>query len=519
MTRTLTTPRRTLLYDAVRNNGIHLQATRGSGKSTLEAIIALADSARKHPVVLLEVQGGLVEQLLWRLRFLDPDTRKSIVDRIVYVDMSGKSGRITGWPLLYQLPGDTLYGSAMRFPDLAKRLDPDLTNAPMFGANAMSDLGAYVGVALLAMNCQFTEAPDLLSNPKRWSQRLSEAAKTNPEAEPAVSYLIKEYAETPDHERRRFAQSLRTKLTPFILNPILKAMFGASKPDIDWEEVVEGSKLVILDFQDITSDADVRFKMRWVFSYLWEFIKQRANPREKPISVIVDELSYLLSSHGSSDDLLASDLDNFINKDMRYRNIWLTLAHQELYQIPQRIQKTLLSMGTQIIGQTSDREAAETLANMYLNYDPYWMKKEIPRWAVMSHQRLEWYPGAPMGYGSRSNSIPIMWNDQYIKTVDYVTEEYTLDEQREIAAKEFMNVGKFHFLLATSRDGSLSRTLRKVNILRQVQAIPFPYQDVVARDRQVLIERSGTPIATIHENIRQRQLSSSTAPVRRTSKK
>ena len=106
------------------------------------------------------------------------------------------------------------------------------------------------------------------------------SGKTNPEAEPAVSYLLNEYAEMPENERRRLAQSLRTKLTPFILNPILKAMFGAPKPDIDWEEVVDGSKLVILDFQDITSDADVRFKMRWVFSYLWEYIKQGQIPRK-----------------------------------------------------------------------------------------------------------------------------------------------------------------------------------------------------------------------------------------------
>jgi hypothetical protein len=95
-----------LLRDEARSSGIHIQATRGSGKSTLEAILALGDFLRGKPVVLFEVQGGLVEQLLWRFRHLDKETIKRLLPKIVYIDMSGKSGRVVGWPLLYSLPGE-----------------------------------------------------------------------------------------------------------------------------------------------------------------------------------------------------------------------------------------------------------------------------------------------------------------------------------------------------------------------------------------------------------------------------
>lgn len=460
--------------------------------------------------MLFEAQGGLVEQLLWRLRFLHPDTRKAIVSRIVYVDMSGKRGSVIGWPLMYRLPGDSLYDVSRRFIELVKRLDPDLSNAPIMGANALDYLGTYTGMALFAMGCQYTEAAELLANPQRWSQRLREAGKNHPEAEPATSFFLNEYPQMPDLERRNLAMTLRTKLAPFTLNPTLKAMFGASSPGVDWEEQVEGRKLVILDFQDITDDADLRFKMRWCFSHLWEYIKKRQDVRNKPISVIIDELSYLLSMRAGNDDLLAADLDNFINKDMRYRNVWLTLAHQELYQIPDRIKKTLMSMGTQIIGQTSDRETADLLAKMYLDYDPFWVKKEIPRWAVMTDQWIDTM------IDSRHMEHFVSRSNQHIQVVDYVTEEFTLEEQREMAAAEFRKLRKFHFLLAHSRhEGTLARYLTKVNIQRQVDAVPFPNKERVNMDRDWLIERSGTPIATIHEDIRQRQLSSSSAKVRR----
>ena len=102
------------------------------------------------------------------------------------------------------------------------------------------------------------------------------------------------------------------------------------------------------------------------------------------------------------------------------------------------------------------------------NYDPYWIKEGNPTLGGDDTQlgQKPWWIACAGALLSKAI--------QYIKTVDYVTEEFTLEEQAEIATKEFMKVPKFHFLLATSRDGSLSRTLRKVNILRQVEMIPFP---------------------------------------------
>jgi hypothetical protein len=481
------------LWNKGRSSGIHIQGSRGTGKGVLQAAIALGDFLRGIPVVLFEVQGGLVEHFLWYYMNLEKEFdeyKQQRLPDIRYVDMSGKSGQITGWPLLYKLPGDSLYQVSQRFVDLILRLDPELSRAPIMGAGNFTEVATYAGMALFAMGCQLTEAIDLLAHPERWTARLKQAAAENREARRAITYFLEHYSSLPESERRTLILTFTSKLAPFPLDPSYEAMFGAPTPGIDWDEVVKQRQLVILDFTGCRNDSESRFKMRWCFSHLWEYIKQRQFGRDKPISIILDEFSYLLSMKAGSDDLLAADLDNFINKDMRYRNIWLTVAHQELYQIPDRIKKTLLSMGTQILGSTADRDGADIVAKNYFKYKPYWVKKTIPHYAVtQSDSRLR---------GPESPSY------QIIKTHE-TTEEFTIEEQFEIATQQFMNVGKFHFLMAHSgAEGSLSRDLQQVNIEHLTRIAGPPNQKVVAQAREFLTKQCGRPIGQLTEEIEQR---------------
>jgi len=148
-------------------------------------------------------------------------------------------------------------------------------------------------------------------------------------------------------------------------------MFGSSAPGIDWQRVIAERQVVLIDFRGEYDMERVRFKMLWVFSFLMDFIKARGAGRHAPISVVVDEISYLLSQRSSQGDLMTADLDDLINKIARNNMVWLTLAHQEMSQLGEQIQKTLLSMGTQILGVTSDLEAATILAQRFYRYRPY----------------------------------------------------------------------------------------------------------------------------------------------------
>ncbi len=89
--------------------------------------------------------------------------------------------------------------------------------------------------------------------------------------------------------------------------------------------------------------------------------------------------------------------------------VWLTLAHQELFQLDERIQQSLMSLGTQILGVTSDRKAALALAQQLYPYDP----TKVKRFEPVYNGR-----GIASVFGGR--------------TVDY-----TIQEQQYLASNEF----------------------------------------------------------------------------------
>jgi hypothetical protein len=79
-----------------------------------------------------------------------------------------------------------------------------------------------------------------------------------------------------------------------------------------------------------------------VYNSFLTFIKQRGHGKmSEPISFIIDELSYLVSSTAVNGDLLTADLDELINRIARSHGIWLTLATQELFQLPEKFRSTV----------------------------------------------------------------------------------------------------------------------------------------------------------------------------------
>jgi hypothetical protein len=71
-------------------------------------------------------------------------------------------------------------------------------------------------------------------------------------------------------------------------------------------------------------------------------------------------------------------MDELINKIARNNNIHLTLAHQEMHQVPPAIRSTLMDMGIQIIGVTTNAETAEGYARRFGRFKPQWVRKYEP---------------------------------------------------------------------------------------------------------------------------------------------
>jgi hypothetical protein len=423
------------LLDRDRDRGTRFGAGSGSGKSVMMGqVLAFFDFLRGVPQVLFDPHGPLIDNVLYRIALLPPAARQQLWRRVLYVDMSGRTaGRIVSFPLHFELGGESRRDVADRFLMTLRKLDPHLQSASVQGWNALYRVGAPTGIVLAALGLQINAAEDLLRRPENWWRRLHEAEARYPEVAPAVAFFRDEYIPLLPTDRIRLANSYLGKLAHFTLDPGMMAMFALSPAGIDFAEVVDRRQTVLLDFRYETNLDRRRFKTRWVFDYLMAYVKHRGAGRHTPLGVMIDELTELTNQTSLEYDLFSADLDELINVYGRNYSLWLTLAHQELFQVSVKTKKTLLTMGTQIIGVTADMEAARDLAYQYAPLDPY----RVKRWENV------WGAGV---YGGST-------------VLEKRPVDMPLEEQTLLAAQRLAGLQPFHFLVKSRS----SRTVRRVD--------------------------------------------------------
>lgn len=237
-----------------------------------------------------------------------------------------------------------------------------------------------------------------------------------------------------DDVRNRKAESYLNKISIFALDDSMKAMFGSNTIGLDWQKVVNDGVTVLFDFRHEHDVERRRFKMVWAFNYLLDFIKHRGDGRHRPTGLIIDKLTSLFSLHALSSELFSSEMDELINARARNYRLWLTIAHQEIFQL----YKSLMTVGTQILGVTSDPAAAKYLADLFFEYRSYWIKETE---AI---------------YGSM-DGIPIQ--------IDTCTIEFTIEEQLLMQSYFFRNQRTFQFYVwPAPGEGNIKGDLRRISI-------------------------------------------------------
>ena len=428
-----------LCSSEARRLGIRIAAGRGSGKSWLMGrLIAFLDFIRGVPTVILDPHGGTIDNFLDRMMLLPRQAQQKLWKRVIYVDMSGHWGYVVPIPLYYQMGNESWFETSQRFLDVIYKQDPFLQSASVQGWNPLWLTGTMVGMVASALGLQITEALDLLERPQIWTDRLARLEKQYPELQPGIRFL-QHMPDAPSGEVNRLVSSYYNKVALFTLDPITKAIVGASNPGIDWQDVVKNRKIVLFDFRHVHDRIRRQFLMEWSLQYFINFILHRGQGYQLPFSLIIDELTVLFSLQGMAPELFEADLDELINVISRQYSLWLTICHQEHFQLPENVNMSLMSLGTQILGVTRDREAALRLASYFFRYDPSWVRKYERVWM------------SDMMFG------PFV--------VDHRSEEFTAEEQTLLHSYQFTDLKRFEFLvsLATST-GSVSTTLRNLSL-------------------------------------------------------
>ena len=461
---------RFIIPDSFRDRGIHIVAGSGSGKSLWMGILAMWDLLRGVPQVVFDPTGAMIDAILLNIAQLPKQQRQRIWPRVRYIDMSGRSNPVPRWPLQFQLPGDSRQDVADRFLETCRAIDPQLESASVQGFNALYRVGAPVGIVLASLGLQLDSALDVLDRPEAWGSRLDQAIRTYPEAQVAADFIRRQLVPMKASERMAVTQSYRAKLEPILLDVTMTEMFCASPGSVDMAQVDRRRELVLLDFRHETNPRKRLLKTRWSFDTVLAYIRHRGPGRHRPLALHFDEITELTNQSSAGNDLFSKDLDYLFNVLQRNYACWITAAHQQMWQLSEKTQETLLSLGTQAIGVISDNATADLLARRFAPLDPRRVKRHENVWMNDS----DWGP-----YVIEKRPI-----------------DFPMNEQAFLAARAFMTLRPFEFLVKPRH----SNGLRKVSVEHYV-GHPWPneHQQVLSTIRSRLRQREQRRLERVDE--------------------
>ena len=430
------------LPDDCRDGTTLIVGPPGCGKSRLLGrAIVWQDFARGLPGVLFDPIGEVRNLLFDKICRYPKSIQQRLWERIIYVDVSGSLGIVQRNPLLYRRERESLFNVSQRFVEAIRKIDPSLQSASVLGFNSFAHIATNVGMALAAMGLQFDAAEDLLTNTRAWEGQLLAAAVKEPQARPAVEYLLGVYDKLPPREKQNQTMTFLRKTAMLRLDPVLRQQFCQSPSDMALADVAKTRSLLIYDLSRI-SDAQIKkFALVWMLGQVFEFARTRpAGKQQVPFGVVVDELSYLLSSDIRQTDPVADDLMELTARLARNKHLFVTLTMQGVSQASKQVREALAYCSTYILGSTPDLEWATENAKRWRAWDPTWVKKTTTFTRPPSRMNPE---------GS----------------ANVTTQEYSLQEQWYLHAWKQMKLPRFHFFVAVPpREGSPASTLQTVSI-------------------------------------------------------
>jgi hypothetical protein len=498
---------RTLPAEA-RIMGLYLLGASRTGKSRmLGRVIAWQDFLAEIGQVIFDPRGvtisNFLDKLLRFLQYVPFDQHAKYWQRIRLVDVSCKSGHVTGLPLYYRLtPEETLAEISERFLQLTLRSNPHMADAQYYVWPPFHRFGLNAGMLCASLGLQVTDIESLISHPEQWLSRFAEAEARFPEAKPACDFFRNEYLPMRPANREWLTNAFRDKIVQFTQDRLLAYQFGGKAPSIDWEEVEEEALTVLLDFSGETNTELRRFKMLWLFDYLFHWIKTRGR-RSYPLALLIDEFASMAHKVFSGENPLAVEIAEFIQEYLRNSNILLTIAHQSIEQLDDQLRTTLLSLGTYLFGRPASKPEARILADALFEKNPYWAKYIREKWEW--EDRHNW---VRFGNGYHRETRK-QWVLRDWEPVAYLS----LEEQQELFAQRLTRLGLMQFMCrpATS-EGEVSSevfplTIAAVDRDEITGEYQYPDQLQISEIRSLLAPQSGMPVETLQREQENRLLS------------
>lgn len=317
-----------MLPESVRDRHVYLVGKTRSGKSTLLFNIALQDIERGAGVAVIDPHGDLAEDLLEHI----PEGR---LDDTIYFDASDKQHPIA----LSILNAQSDEEVGLLADDLMvtfKRLSES------WGERMETILRYTFHTLLRAPGSTFIDIQHILQN-ERFRQQVVGQVRF-----PLVTeFWQHQFPQLPKDAN----QPILNRMSKFVLSPTLCAMLSSAHSRLDFYEVIQGGKVLLVNLASGRIGEDnAKLLGSLIVSQLQLAVMRRAVlPREQrlPFYLFVDEFQ----------NFTTSAFEKILSEAGKYK-LSLTLAHQYISQLPESLRHAILgNVGTLIMFPVGQHDA------------------------------------------------------------------------------------------------------------------------------------------------------------------
>jgi hypothetical protein len=175
--------------------------------------------------------------------------------------------------------------------------------------------------------------------------------------------------------------------------------------------------------------------------------------------------------------------------------------NQGVTQLPPAVVAALSQFGTKIVFNLPLHDDALYMARMLYEYDPSRVKKKIPVWMNVTEETREEVSYSYSLHGETRHYRPASTPT----VIDHTTEEFSIDEQYELAAQVIQRLPTFHCLVKAAKgEGDLTGETRKRDFSRLING-HFPDAAALETPLAQLRKMRGVPLDQVLQDIDRRQ--------------
>ncbi len=299
----------------------------GSGKSKFLEHCLFQDIAAGRGVGLVDPHSLLVDDLLKYAITAGILPNFNIRQKLIYVDPAREDYVI---PFNVLSSPDTPYDTATSILEAFRRTWPEsLKEAPHF-----SNVVTAALIVLIENNLTLMDMPRLLTNQEFRERCLQQVS------EHSVIEFFHDRFDKWGKEAPLMRESTLNKIGAFSLNPRLKLMLGQTANHLDFREIMDEEKILLLDLGRADVETN-RLIGSLVTTGLERAMRRRRN--RNLWNLVIDEFAGYVANEGS-----VKSLAHVFSEGRKFR-LGMTVAHQDLSQLTPRIIGALSNVQTKVI--------------------------------------------------------------------------------------------------------------------------------------------------------------------------